>query len=303
MQQFNTGYKSEFGLGAALAGENDAFTDQANQLELIKNFLANQREQKMQPLDVDIKGLQAAQARSQNTPEMLQAFVDNTRAGYNKNIREDELGTLLQPFRKQAAPMQGQAEVAQAINNSNLLELQKTIDTGMDMNNTPISPQDMQILQQELQKQIAMRGQTPELYGKMQIEDKKGQWDMEKQRLANEGHLASVNAGADKTNRMEVVKAFSTITSQLNNINSNLAKIETKEIENQWISEFIAQGKDKKTAEAMAKQQKSQLKAQFLQEKQMLQEQQRYILTQIPGLKTMPTQPQQGTSAAPIKLD
>jgi hypothetical protein len=100
---------------------------------------------------------------------------------------------------------------------------------------------------------------------------------------------------------MEVVKAFSTITSQLNNINSNLAKIETKEIENQWISEFMAQGKDKKTAEAMAKQQKSQLKAQFLQEKQMLQEQQRYILTQIPGLSNMPVAPT-GSAQNPIPL-
>lgn len=303
MQQFNTGYKSEFGLGAALAGENDAFTDQANQLELIKNFLANQREQKMQPLDVDIKGLQAAQARSQNTPEMLQAFVDNTRAGYNKNIREDEVGALLQPFRKQAAPFQGKREVDNAQLDARLSGLQQILASDLGPDGNPLSPADRQAVEADYSQLVATRGNTPEHWGKVDTERVKGEWDLKKQQLANEGHLASVNAGADKTNRMEVVKAFSTITSQLNNINSNLAKIETKEIENQWISEFIAQGKDKKTAEAMAKQQKSQLKSQFLQEKQMLQEQQRYILTQIPGLNTMPTQPQQGTSAAPIKLD
>lgn len=301
MQQFNTGYKSEFGLGAALAGENDAFTDQANQLELVKNFLANQREQKMQPLDVDIKGLQAAQARSQNTPEMLQAFVDNTRAGYNKNIREDELGTLLQPFRKQAAPMQGQAEVAQAINNSNLLELQKTIDTGMDMNNTPISPQDMQILQQELQKQIAMRGQTPELYGKMQIEDKKGQWDMEKQRLANEGHLAA----ADKGHRSETVRWATTIAGRINNINTQLSKNEIEQVKSQWIASFLSQGKNSADATKLADSKVSEFVSGLMREKAQLEAQYNALFKTVPGMKDLQIEPPKGnpgTASNPIPL-
>lgn len=299
MQQFNTGYKSEFGLGAALAGENDAYTDQSNQLELIKNFLANQREQKMQPLDVDIKGLQAAQARAQNNPDMLQAFVDNTRAGYNKNIREDEVGALLQPFRRQAAPFQGQRDVDTAQLDSRLSGLQQMLASGLGPDGNEMSPSDRQAIEADYNRLVGVRGNTPEHWGRVDTENVKGDWDLKKQELVNAGHLATAETTADRTNRLEVVKAFSTISSQLNNINSNLAKIESKEIDTQWVSEFLAQGKDKKTAEAMAKQQKSQLKAQLEQEKEMLQDQQRYILSQIPGLQAMP---QTGTTAAPIKI-
>ena len=48
-----TGYKPEFGLGAVYQGFNAANADMSAQEELIKQFLANQREQQMQPLDID----------------------------------------------------------------------------------------------------------------------------------------------------------------------------------------------------------------------------------------------------------
>ena len=48
MQNIETGYKPEFGLGAWFAGENAANTEAANEEELIKSFLANQRERQMQ---------------------------------------------------------------------------------------------------------------------------------------------------------------------------------------------------------------------------------------------------------------
>ena len=48
----DTGYKPEFGLGAVYQGFNAANAEQGAELELIKQFLANQREQSMQPLDI-----------------------------------------------------------------------------------------------------------------------------------------------------------------------------------------------------------------------------------------------------------
>ena len=53
MQNIETGYKPEFGLGAWFAGQNAANTEAANEEELIKSFLANQRERQMQPIDVE----------------------------------------------------------------------------------------------------------------------------------------------------------------------------------------------------------------------------------------------------------
>ena len=66
-----TGYKPQFGLGAVYSGINAADIEEKNTLDMIKSFLANSREVQSQPLDMDIKGLEAAQARQQNTPEML----------------------------------------------------------------------------------------------------------------------------------------------------------------------------------------------------------------------------------------
>lgn len=206
MNPISTGYKPEWGLGAVYQGINAADSEALNQEELIKSFLANQRETQMQPLDVQVRGLEAAQAGVQNTPDMLKRFAQSKQAGYDKAQRENELGALMQPFLKEKAPLEGKAQVDQALQNSNLLELQKTIDSGVDRNGQPISPQDMQVLNQEYQKQIALRGQTPELFGKLAVEDKKGQWDLEKQRLANKAALRAAQIRASGMGGLDKLK-------------------------------------------------------------------------------------------------
>ncbi len=67
-----TGYKPEFGLGAMYQGFNAANADQSAELELVKQFLANQREQQMQPLDVDVRRYDSnlANAKS-NSPDYI----------------------------------------------------------------------------------------------------------------------------------------------------------------------------------------------------------------------------------------
>ncbi len=78
INQIETGYKPEFGLGAMWAGENAANAEMANQLDFIKQFLANQREQQIQPLDVRVKDMEASRADVAKSPEMLDAY----RRGY-----------------------------------------------------------------------------------------------------------------------------------------------------------------------------------------------------------------------------
>lgn len=204
MEQIATGYKPEFGLGAVYSGINAADVEEKNTLDMIKSFLANSRELQAQPMDMDIKGLEAAQARMQNTPELLQGFVDNKQATYDKARRENELGNLLQPHLKQQTPIKGEMDVNKAKQDSNLMELQRTISTETDRDGNPIAPQDIAILNQELQRQVAMRGQTPELYAKMEHERLQGANALERQRLANEGMLAAAGVrggkgGGDKT--------------------------------------------------------------------------------------------------------
>lgn len=300
MQNIETGYKPEFGLGAVYAGGNAADAEMYNQLEQVKNFLANSRELQSQPLDMDIKGLQAAQARSQNNPDLLQRFAQAQGAGYDKAIRENEIGGLMHQFNKDKAPMEGRAQVDTALQNANLLELQKTISSGKDRNGNDIAPQDLQVLNQELQRQVAMRGQTSELFGKMAIEDKKGDWDLQKQRLANEGHLATAKTTAEKAGHSEVVKALTPVMGYVKNIDTQLAKIDTKEAENEIFMNLLAQGKKKPTP-AEVSQIKSQLKSQLQAEKAQYQAIVQYMMKQIPGMEQMPTQPAPATNV--IKLD
>ena len=53
LAEIDTGYKPEFGLGALYQGMNAANADMSAQEEILRQFLANQREQQMQPLDIE----------------------------------------------------------------------------------------------------------------------------------------------------------------------------------------------------------------------------------------------------------
>ena len=84
-----TGYKPEFGLGAVYQGFNAANADNSAELEIIKQFLANQREQQMQPLDVNIKQTESDRATVGRSPEMLDAY----QRGYiGQNNSQDAAG-------------------------------------------------------------------------------------------------------------------------------------------------------------------------------------------------------------------
>ena len=83
INQIETGYKPEFGLGAMWAGENAANAEMANQLDFIKQFLANQREQQMQPLDVGVRQWEAAAAQDKMDDPLFRQMV--LKGGIGKN--------------------------------------------------------------------------------------------------------------------------------------------------------------------------------------------------------------------------
>lgn len=75
LPMIETGYKPEFGLGAVYQGFNAAHADMSAEEELVKQFLANQREQQMQPLDINVRKTDSARADVQRTPAMLDALA------------------------------------------------------------------------------------------------------------------------------------------------------------------------------------------------------------------------------------
>lgn len=85
--QIETGYKPEFGLGALYQGFNAANADQMSEQDILKAFLANQREQQQQPLDTLIKQWDAAHAQDKlNSPEYRNAMLQGYMGQMNSQI-------------------------------------------------------------------------------------------------------------------------------------------------------------------------------------------------------------------------
>lgn len=275
MSEISTGYKPEFGLGALYQGMNAANANQASELDLIKQFLANQREQTSQPMDMQILGLKAAQAQQQNTPEMLGKFAQNTEAGYDKAIRENELGNVLHKFKLDAAPAQGQREVDYANIDADIAGMENTLRSGLGDNGLPLGEPLKEDLETRLQELLARRGNTPEHWGKIDTENVKGEWDLKKQRLANQGSANTAAIGANRGANTEALKAAGQIAGMLRNIDSKITSLDTAEGKNAIMEAIFAGGQQPTDALVNSKmrewrQQLQQEKLQYTQQLQAL---------------------------------
>ena len=71
IENISTGYKPEFALGALYHGFNAANADEASQLELIKNYLANQKAQ----MELPTAALEGSRSLLMGTPENVTAYA------------------------------------------------------------------------------------------------------------------------------------------------------------------------------------------------------------------------------------
>lgn len=115
LTNINTGYTPEFALGAMYAGENAATNRMGNQLDLIKNFLANQREQQMQPMDVNIKQTESDYA----TMKRASDYMDAAKRGYIGQMNTQDASG-----RKALETNQGEIDLANATNRNQLTKEQ-----------------------------------------------------------------------------------------------------------------------------------------------------------------------------------
>ena len=106
-----TGYKPEFGLGAVYQGFNAANTEQGAELELIKQFLANQREQSMQPMDVNIKQTESDYATMKRAAD----YMDAAKRGYIGQMNSQDAAG-----RKAMETAQGDIDLTNAGNRNKL---------------------------------------------------------------------------------------------------------------------------------------------------------------------------------------
>lgn len=194
MQNVQTGYTPEFGLGAVYAGQNAADTQTNNQLDILKSFLANQREQQMQPLDVQIKQWDAASAQDKlNDPE----YRDWLRKGYVGQMKsQDAAGNtaqVLAPFKQKAEQSQLENDATKQNLLFTIMDMDKKIRQGGDTdeqgNLVPFTPQDKQQLQALRQQHIEQLGSTPEFWQKQQLQT---------DRLESNEYIAQLKADAAK---------------------------------------------------------------------------------------------------------
>lgn len=102
-------FQTNFELGAPEAGwaAADQVRSAQQQQDLANAFqqLQNERYGQMTPLELQIKGLEAAQAGQLNTPEMLDLYGQAIGAGRRDKIRADELAALQQPLLRRFAEL------------------------------------------------------------------------------------------------------------------------------------------------------------------------------------------------------
>lgn len=176
MQNVQTGYIPEFGLGAVYAGQNAADTQTSNQLDILKAFLANQREQQIQPLDVQVKQWDAASAQDKlNDPE----YREWLRKGYIGQMQsQDAAGNTAQVL----APFKQKAEQTQLENDykrNNVLGTLMDIDSKLNQggspdeqgNIVPFTDQDKSVLGKLRQRHIEQLANTPEFYQKQSLQN------------------------------------------------------------------------------------------------------------------------------------
>lgn len=138
LPQIETGYKPEFALGALYQGMNAANANNSAQEEIVKQFLANQREQTMQPLDTQVRQWDAASAQDKlNDPLFRRMMIESAIGRGQSEVAKGRFDTeTLDPHILQAI-----ADYEQKTGKSNLLsgfqqEQRRAID-GLDTPQLP----------------------------------------------------------------------------------------------------------------------------------------------------------------------
>ena len=194
--QRETGYKPQFGLGAYVAGENAADTDALNQEELIRQYLANQREVKSQPLDMDDKQYEADMARAKSaSPSYIPWMLRGTEGQMKSQDAAGESAQTLRPFKEKAE--QGKLENETETNNllRTFQKLNSVVMSGGDVDpNTgqvvPASPQVLQALTKKRDQLGSLIGNDPKQVAHMEQLTQQHEWAKELAKIRGDSLLA-----------------------------------------------------------------------------------------------------------------
>lgn len=192
MQQINTGYTPEFGLGAYFSGENAADIEASNRAEQIRSLLDQMKAQQTykqteltNPLEImrmknanDISAYDAAYAQKKlNDPNYMDANIQGQIGQMQTQAAAGKTATALQPFKQKAE----QSQLDNQKNTEDTLWTIKDIDNKLsaggatDENGnvvkfTPMQQMFMKNKRDQLTEQLKS---TPEFAGKKELSDDK----------------------------------------------------------------------------------------------------------------------------------
>lgn len=320
MQQIETGYKPEFALGGLYAGMNAANAQSNNELELIRQFLANERAKQEIPLDMQQKSLQnqgmgfdmsgkqlgAMQAQAQMDPAMIQRFAQSKDAGSEQAIRKNRTEGLLQPFVEQQLPIEQQRKTRELQMQNELGQIDQLLGNGgYDQYGNQATPDQMKAWGGLRQQIVDRMGQTPELSGKTALEHIKGGYDLDRARISAQGGIDAANAAGQHGGKaawaqalgptIQLVRSLQQEIGDLvaNPLNDKIAAILSTRGLKQGTPEYKQALESEKTKEL------SRLRANLEYQQQVLRS-----IQQASGFQGQPeqSQPPPGTAGNPIKL-
>ena len=196
LPQMDTAWRPDFALGAYVSGQNAANSESSAQEELIRQYLANQREVKSQPLDMDIKQYEADLARAKSGSK---SYIPWVMRGYEGQMKSQdaagESAQALRPFKDKAE--QGKLENETEVNNllRTFQKLNSVVMSGGDVDpNTgqvvPASPNVLQALKAKRDQIGSLLGNDPKQIAQMEELAKKHEYALELAKLRGENMMS-----------------------------------------------------------------------------------------------------------------
>lgn len=164
LPMIETGYKPEFGLGAVYQGFNAGNADMSAQEELIKQFLANQRERQMQPIDVQQQQQNLDAGQYKTSPEYQVGMRDTISGQGMSNLAAGQTATALQPFKERT----GRAELQTQFNQQDMLGQIGQMDQMLGVEQNPLTRMGLMKERERLAQALKI---TPEFLQKRELKE------------------------------------------------------------------------------------------------------------------------------------
>ena len=222
INQIETGYKPEFSLGAWYAAENANAARQANEEELLRQRLANQQSQVMNPLEAQLKQLSIAPAQYEEAlskarltdPEYIRSMLNERKGQAALAEVTGRKAKALEPFATKAEQFKLENEAQQTDLLSRFSTIQDDLLAGGGTDPTtgqvvPYTPAQRQAAQNYSQGLLGILKNTPKFAQDKELKDDaqaarlaeieaRHAGDMERARIRAEADIAKAEAKGTK---------------------------------------------------------------------------------------------------------